>query len=93
MFNQPHTWTEELARFFQAWIILLASSICLRKDSHLAVEYVGPALTPGARRAVAVITGSLIAICSAPPDSHHIPWIESLDAGLFHRDRSRRQDL
>lgn len=62
VFNQPPTWTEELARFCQVWIILLASSICLRKGSHLAVDYLGPALAPRVRRAVAVIIGCLIAI-------------------------------
>ena len=60
VFNQPPTWTEELARFCQVWIILLASSICLRKGSHL--DYLGPALAPRVRRAVAVIIGCLIAI-------------------------------
>jgi TRAP-type C4-dicarboxylate transport system permease small subunit len=65
VFNQPPAWTEELARFCQVWIILLASSICLRKGSHLAVDYLGPVLAPGARRALAVITGFLIATYSA----------------------------
>jgi len=65
VFNQPPAWTEELARFCQVWIILLTSSICLRKGSHLAVDYLGPALASGARRAVAVFTGGLIAIYSA----------------------------
>ena len=64
-FNQPPAWTEELARFCQVWIVLLASSICLRKGSHLAVDYLGPALAPGARRVVAVTTGCLIALYSA----------------------------
>ena len=65
VFNQPPTWTEEFARFCQVWIILLASSICLRKGRHLAVDYLGPALAQEARRAVAVITGCLIAIYSS----------------------------
>jgi len=65
VFNQPPTWTEELARFCQVWIILLASSICVRKGSHLAVDYLGPALTPRVRRGVAVVTGSLIVLYSA----------------------------
>jgi len=65
VFNQPPTWTEELARFCQVWIILLAASICVRKGSHLAVDYLGPALPPGARRAVALFTGCLIALYSA----------------------------
>jgi TRAP-type C4-dicarboxylate transport system permease small subunit len=65
VFNQPPAWTEELARFSQVWIILLASSICVRKGSHLAVDYLGPALTPGARRVMSAFTGALIAIYSA----------------------------
>jgi TRAP-type C4-dicarboxylate transport system permease small subunit len=64
VFNQPPAWTEELARFCQVWIILLASSICVRKGSHLAVDYLGPALSPQARRIVAFFTGLLIALYS-----------------------------
>lgn len=65
VFNQPPAWTEELARFCQVWIILLASSICVRKGSHLAVDYLGPSLSGGARKTVAVITGVLISLYSA----------------------------
>tara|TARA_B100001123_G_scaffold182517_2_gene208993 strand:- start:10801 stop:11169 length:369 start_codon:yes stop_codon:yes gene_type:complete len=65
VFNQPPTWTEELARFCQVWIILLTSSICLRRGSHLAVDYLGPALPPKVRKTIAVITGCLIAAYSA----------------------------
>jgi TRAP-type C4-dicarboxylate transport system permease small subunit len=65
VFNQPPAWTEELARFCQVWIILLASSICLRKGSHLAVDYLGSALGPRARRVISAFTGALIAAYSA----------------------------
>jgi TRAP-type C4-dicarboxylate transport system permease small subunit len=65
LFNQPPAWTEELARFCQVWIILLASSVCLRKGSHLAVDYLGPILAPRVRRVVAAITSGLIALYSA----------------------------
>jgi TRAP-type C4-dicarboxylate transport system permease small subunit len=65
VFNQPPTWTEELARFCQVWIVLLAASICVRKGSHLSVDYLGPALGARGRRAVAAITGCLIAVYAA----------------------------
>lgn len=65
VFNQPPAWTEELARFCQVWIILLASSICIRKGSHLAVDYLGPVLTSGVRRMVGWFIGGLIVIYSA----------------------------
>jgi len=37
----------------------------LRKGSHLSVDYLGPSLPPGARRALALISACLIAIYSA----------------------------
>lgn len=65
VFNQPPAWTEEVARFCQVWIILLASSVCIRKGSHLAVDYLGPALPPGVRRTVALLMGALMVLYSA----------------------------
>lgn len=39
VFNNPFSWSEEIARYIQVWMILLASSICIRKNTHLAVDY------------------------------------------------------
>jgi TRAP-type C4-dicarboxylate transport system permease small subunit len=61
IFNQPPAWTEELARYCQVWIVLLASSLCIRKGSHLAVDYLGPALKAPLRRVLATVTGTLMA--------------------------------
>lgn len=60
VFNRPPAWTEELARYCQVWIVLLASSLCIRKGSHLAVDYLGPGLRPSWRKALAVLTGGLM---------------------------------
>lgn len=38
-FNNPFSWSEELARYMQVWLILLTSSVCIRKSRHLAVDY------------------------------------------------------
>jgi len=65
VFNNPPAWTEELARFCQVWIILLTSCICIRKGSHLAVDYLGPSLSPRVRKFVGVFIGSLIVAYSA----------------------------
>ena len=58
LFGSPPSWTEELARFLQVWLVLLASPVCLRRGMHLAVDYVSPRLPPGAR--VALRTGVLL---------------------------------
>ena len=39
VFNDPFSWSEELARYLQVWIVLLASSVCIHEGSHLAVDY------------------------------------------------------
>lgn len=39
VFNDPFPWSEELARYLQVWLILLASIACIRKGKHLAVDY------------------------------------------------------
>jgi len=39
VFNNPFSWTEELARILQVWLVLLTSSICIRKGSHLSIDY------------------------------------------------------
>jgi len=44
IFNNPFSWSEELARFLQVWLILLASSVCIRKGRHLAVDFATHAL-------------------------------------------------
>ena len=44
IFNNPFPWSGELARHLQVWLILLTSSVCIRKGRHLAVDYATHAL-------------------------------------------------
>lgn len=44
VFNNPFSWSEELARYLQVWMILLTSAVCVRKEKHLAVDYATHAL-------------------------------------------------
>ncbi|MBW1700114.1 MAG: TRAP transporter small permease [Deltaproteobacteria bacterium] len=39
VFSDPFSWSEELARYLQVWMVLLTSSVCIREDSHLTVDY------------------------------------------------------
>ena len=39
IFNNPFSWSEEMARYIQVWMILLVSSICVRKNAHFAIDY------------------------------------------------------
>jgi len=65
LFNRPPAWTEELARYCQVWVIMLSASLCLRRGSHLAVDYLGPGLPPRLRRGLEWLSGILIMIFAA----------------------------
>src|SRR5262245_6538120 len=39
LFNAPPSWSEELARFLQVWIALLASALGIQQGMHLGVDY------------------------------------------------------
>ena len=50
LFNAPFSWSEELARYLQVWLILLGSATCLRKGLHLTVDYAIHSLPAGTKR-------------------------------------------
>ena len=55
IFNAPFSWSEELARHLQVWLILLTSSVCIRKGRHLSVDYATHALPFGLSRMLKLI--------------------------------------
>ncbi|MDY7027940.1 MAG: TRAP transporter small permease [Spirochaetota bacterium] len=40
VFQAPPSWTEEVARFSLVWLIILGSSVCIRKSRHFNVDYI-----------------------------------------------------
>src|SRR5882672_8755127 len=66
-FGRPPSWTEELARYLQVWLVMLAAPVCLRRGMHLAIDYLTPRLAPGgtAFRAVRTVVMALVGTLSA----------------------------
>jgi len=60
--GRPPSWTEELARYLQVWLVLLASPICLHRGLHLAVDYLTPRLRPSAKRTVRSLNHLLVGL-------------------------------
>ena len=50
VFNAPFSWSEELARYLQVWLILLGSAACVRRGLHLTVDYAVHSLGPRRQR-------------------------------------------
>ena len=60
LFNAPPSWSEELARFLQVWIALLASALCIQQGMHLGVDYLLHAVPPRGRAALEVLVHVLV---------------------------------
>jgi TRAP-type transport system small permease protein len=54
VFNNPLTWSEELARYLFIWCAFLGWIIASRHDGHLAMTYLAQRLPPPGRVAAAV---------------------------------------
>mgnify|MGYP001093294742 CR=1 FL=1 len=39
VFNSPLAWAEEMARYLQVWIVVLAAASAIRSGSHISVDY------------------------------------------------------
>lgn len=64
-FASPPSWTEELARYLQVWLVMLASPVCLARGMHLAVDYITPKLDPWPRHCVRAVVAALVGVFSA----------------------------
>ena len=62
IFNDPFSWTEELAKFLQVWIVLLASSVCIREGTHLMVDYLVHYLPKTFRRMLSIFVTLLMMV-------------------------------
>ena len=60
VFNAPPAWSEELARFLQVWIALLASALCVHQGMHLGVDYLLHAAPPHGRAILEVVVNLLV---------------------------------
>jgi TRAP-type C4-dicarboxylate transport system permease small subunit len=60
LFNAPPSWSEELARFLQVWIALLASALCVQQGMHLGVDYLLYAVSPRSRALLEVLVHVLV---------------------------------
>lgn len=61
VFQDPPTWTEELARYLFAWEIFLGAGLAFGRKAHIVVDVVFMALSGAARR-VLVVVGDLIVL-------------------------------
>ena len=60
LFDYPLHWTEELGRHLMVWMVFLASTICLRRGSHLNINFLEQRLGLKARMALGIFMTVLL---------------------------------
>lgn len=55
LFNAPLLWTEELARYMGIWMIMFATSVALRRRTHIGVDFFTNKLSHNPQRILMVI--------------------------------------
>ena len=59
-FDNPPTWTEELARYLFAWLIFLGAGLAFGRRSHIVVDALINALPARVRQGVAILGEALV---------------------------------
>ena len=60
VFQAPPDWTEEVARFSLVWLVLLGSSVCIRKSRHFNVDYITQGMSKNTVYALKLFLSALI---------------------------------
>ena len=61
-FGRPLEWVEEMARFFEAWIIFLGSYYTFKKGTHVSVDYFIKKMPRKMSRKIHLVTTFLVLI-------------------------------
>ena len=62
VFNDPLTWSEEVARYLFVWISFIGSAVGIRYRVHLGIDLIDKILSPKARKVMTVVVNLLIQI-------------------------------
>lgn len=65
VFNNPFSWSEEVARFLLVWLTFVAAGYVTARKLHIVVDLVGQRLGHRLGRAVDVVSGLLVFGCAA----------------------------
>ena len=83
VFNRPFTWVLELDVLLLVWLTMLAGYVGVRRNLHMAVDFVTAKWRPGARRIAGIVALLLSAGFTAVLGWTSLPVIESMEGMPF----------
>lgn len=75
LLDSPPSWTEELARYCQVWLVLLAAPVCVRRGMHLAVDLLTPRLPLRLAAVIRVGILTLVGVFGLTLALHAVPLL------------------
>jgi TRAP-type C4-dicarboxylate transport system permease small subunit len=83
VFNRPFTWVLELDVMLLVWLTMLSGYVGVRRNLHMAVDFVVAKWRPGARRAMALASLVLSAGFAAVVLWASFPVIGAMEGMIF----------
>ena len=88
VFNNPTSWSEELARYLFVWITFLGAAVVIRKRRHVDVTVLTDRLPPGAAKFVYLVSDVAVLFMLGA-----LTWAGAGLAIMAHRQLSAAMDL
>lgn len=69
VFNHPNVWAEEIVVYCFAWVCFLGAPVCVRRNSHLKVDFVLEQMPPKLRaiwQAIITLVGCVFCVIVIP---------------------------
>jgi TRAP-type C4-dicarboxylate transport system permease small subunit len=88
VFNNPTSWSEELARYLFVWITFLGAAVVIRKRRHVDVTVLTDRLPPSAAKVVYLVSDVAVLFMLGA-----LTWAGAGLAIMAHRQLSAAMDL
>ena len=88
IFNNPTSWSEELARYLFVWITFLGAAVVIRKRRHVDVTVLTDRLPPSAAKVVYLVSDAAVLFMLGA-----LTWAGAGLAIMAHRQLSAAMDL
>jgi TRAP-type C4-dicarboxylate transport system permease small subunit len=61
-FHAPFSWSEEMVRYFQVWLVLLGSAVTMRRGQHIVIDFLTHQMPAPVERFFAVLMNAIIVV-------------------------------
>lgn len=60
VFDSPFSWSEEMARYLQVWMVLMGSALCMQRGQHITIDFLTSFFPRPLERAISIAMNLII---------------------------------